>query len=189
MDQKNVLKYLKLFSLGFIITSLIEFIDVILLSTVIRMNIYGYNLTLFEVFFNTGLLPIESSFLLIFLMITPLIFIALGLVIFKRAKRDIFEMKILSKFILVIGLFLLLGSFIKMVYTVFLGNSELDLNGSLKFEQALYNPLITPFIGAVMWIYLYSITAGYLISGLIFGGVGLKWILTIEKENSLKIKS
>ena len=182
MNQKVVIKYLKLFSLGFIITSLIELIDVILLSTIIRMNIYGYNLSLVEVLFKTGLLPIESSFLWIFLMIIPCIFTLLGFVIFRNAKKDELDSNALSKFILVIGLFFLLGSFIKMAYIVFFGNNRLDLIGSIKFEHALYNPLITPFIGAVMWIYLYSITAAYLISGLIFSGVGLKWILIIERK-------
>jgi len=187
MNQKVVLKYLKLFGLGFIIVSLIEFIDIILLSTVIKTSINGDNLTLIQLLFETGLFTIDSAFLWIFLMIIPFIFIALGFILIKIVKKENLDRSILSKDILIIGLFLLVGSFIKMVYVVFLANTKLNLGSPVKFQHLLYNPLITPFIGAVMWIYLYSVTGAYLISGLIFGGVGLKWILIIEKERSLKI--
>ncbi|MFX1588880.1 MAG: hypothetical protein ACFFC1_12040, partial [Promethearchaeota archaeon] len=175
-----------LFGLGFIIVSLIEFIDIILLSTVIRMNMDGDNLSLIQVLFNTGLITIDGAFLWIFLLITPFIFIALGFILIKLAKKEILNRSILSKDILLIGLFLLVGSFIKMVYIILLANIKLNLGIAVELQQVMYNPLITPFIGAVMWIYIYGTTGGYLISGLIFGGVGLKWILIIEKEKHLK---
>ncbi|MFX1357957.1 MAG: hypothetical protein ACFFA8_11835 [Promethearchaeota archaeon] len=187
MNQKLILKYLKLFGLGFIIVSLIEFIDIILLSTVIRMNMDGDNLSLIQVLFNTGLITIDGAFLWIVLMIIPFIFIALGFILISLAKKENLNRSILSKDILLIGLFLLVGSFIKMVYIILLANIKLNLGITVELQQVMYNPLITPFIGAVMWIYIYGTTSGYLISGLIFGGVGLKWILIIEKEKPLKI--
>jgi hypothetical protein len=182
MKQELVLKYLKISSIGFIIVSLLEFIDIILLSTAIRMYISGSYLTLIDILFTTGVLPIESTFLWVFLMIFPCIFIGLGFILFRIAQKEKFKSNLLSKFILLIGLLFILGSFIKIVYMIFLGNTKLNLSGSIEFQQALYNPLITPFIGAVMWIYLYSTVLVYLTCGLIFGGVGLKWILLIEEE-------
>ncbi|MFX0059881.1 MAG: hypothetical protein ACFE85_18860 [Candidatus Hodarchaeota archaeon] len=186
MNQKFILKYLKLFSIGFIVVSFIEFIDIILLSIVIKMEINGDNLPLIEIFFNTGLLPIHGSFLWVFLIIIPCVFVAFGFILFRSARKDRHDINTLSKFILVIGLFLLLGSFIKISYMILLANTKLNLGSSIEFQQALYNPLITSFGGGAMWIFLYAVGFSYLISGLIFGGVGLKWILILEKENQIE---
>jgi len=35
-----------------------------------------------------------------------------------------------------------------------------------------------------MWIYFTVVTSCFLISGLIFGGIGLKWMLLIQEEET-----
>jgi hypothetical protein len=52
----------------------------------------------------------------------------------------------------------------------------------------LYSPSITPVIGAIMWVYLTIVISCFLVSGLIFGGVGLKWMLLIQEEKETSNK-
>ena len=103
--------------------------------------------------------------------------------IFTVANKNTLDDKILAKFLLLIGLFLIIGGFITMNFIVLLGNSTINTGlTTIKFRNALYTPSITPVIGAIMWFYFPFVVSCFLISGLIFGGIGLKWLLLIEEK-------
>ena len=182
MERKTVFKWLRLFGLGFTLISVVEIIDLLLLGSIIEINLESQQINLFELFFFSGMVPIHGIFLFLFLLIVPFGFTALSLAIFKIAKDEMLDNRTLSKFIFIIGMVLLLGTFVKLEYIILLGKTELNVPLPISFQLALYDPTTTPFIGAVLWIFPIGVACGFLISGLIFGGVGLKWILLLENE-------
>lgn len=121
----------------------------------------------------------------IFLLCVICGFIALSYSIFKVAKKDTIENLTLAKFLLLIGLFLIIGGFIKTNFTVLLGNFSINTGlTTVTLQDALYTPTITPIFGAIMWLYFTVVVSCFLVSGLIFGGIGLKWMLLIQEEKS-----
>jgi len=182
MDRQVVIKYLKRFSIGFIIISIIEIVDLILLSTIIEINIDAQTVNMIELLLNSAWISFHGIFLLFFLLIIPFGFAAIGLAIFMISRRENLDDFMLAKFIMMTGLIFLLGSFIKAEYIVLLSDTELTLSVPVSFQNILYNPSNTPFIGAVMWIYPMSLFCVFLTSGMIFGGIGLKWFLIIDRE-------
>ena len=187
MEREAVLKWLKIFSVIFLILSIVELLDLILFSSLITLNLDGSQYSIINLIFQSGFMTIHSMLLWIILLCVICLFIVLSLSIFRVAKKNKIENYILAKFLLLIGLFLIIGGFIKTNFIVLLGNS--NINTSItpvnKFQNALYAPTITPTIfGAIMWIYFTVVISSFLVSGLIFGGIGLKWMLLIQEESS-----
>jgi len=84
-----------------------------------------------------------------------------------------------------IGMFFLISGFIKLFSIYILANSVIQYNSSsIVFQTALYTDSITPFLGAVMWIYISAVTMSILVSGLFFGGIGLKTMLKMEEKST-----
>jgi hypothetical protein len=191
MERKVVLKWLKIFSASFLILSIVELLDLILFSFLINLNLDGTHYNVFSVIFQSGFMTIHAKLLWIILLCVICSYIVLSLSIFKVAKKNIIESHTFAKFLLLIGLFLVIGGFIKTNFVVLLGNSYINMGiTNIKFQHALYTPSITPVIGAIMWVYFTFVISCFLTSGLIFGGVGLRWMLLIqekeEKETSNK---
>jgi len=170
--------------MGFLLISILEIVDLILLSTIIMVNIEAQTVNMIELLLNSAWISFHGIYLLFFLLIIPFGFAAIGLAIFIISKRDSLDDFTLAKFIIVIGLIFLIGSFIKAEYLVLLSGTELTLSIPISFQEILFNPSNTPFIGAVMWIYPMIIFCVFLTSGMIFGGIGLKWFLIIDREKS-----
>ena len=53
---------------------------------------------------------------------------------------------------------------------------------SYNFIEIIFNFSITPLFVAIMWLYLIVVVATMIISGLIFGGVGLQWFLKLQDD-------
>ena len=53
---------------------------------------------------------------------------------------------------------------------------------SYKFIEIIYNFSITPVFVAIMWLYINIVAATIILSGLIFGAVGLQWFLNLRNE-------
>lgn len=184
MERKVVLKWLSIFSVSFFILSIVELLDLIIFSTVITMDLDG-PLTIFNVIFLSGFMSIHAPLLWIFLLCVICAFIALALSIYKVAKKQIIENYNLAKFMLLIGLFFVIGGFIKMSFITILGNNIISTGlTTITFQNAIYSPSITPVIGALMWIYFIVVVCSFLISGMIFGGYGLQWMLLIQDEEA-----
>ncbi len=196
MEREVVLKWLKIFSVSFFILSIVELLDLILFSFLINLTLDSVQYNIFSVIFQlrvnyTSVMTAHAMLLWIVLLCVICSFIVLSLSIFKVAKKNTIESPTLAKFLLLIGLFLIIGGFIKTNFIVLLGNSPitywveaLSMYTTITLQNALFSPSITPILGAIMWDYFTVVTSCFLISGLIFGGVGLKWMLLIQEEET-----
>jgi hypothetical protein len=122
----------------------------------------------------------HAALLWIILLCIFIGYIVLSYSIFTVAKKNTIDNKILAKFLLLIGLFLIIGGFITMSFLVLLGNSTID---SGLTTVIFHNSSV---IGGIMWTYFIFVVYCLLISGLIFGGIGLKWTLLIQEEETYK---
>jgi hypothetical protein len=186
MERKAVNKWLKIFSISFLILSIVSLVDLILFSSIINVFIDSQNLTILTIIFQSGLMSFHAMLIWIILFVIFCGFIVFSYSIFKVANKNTIKDEILAKFLLLIGLFLIIGGFITMNFIVLLGKTYINsVPTPITFQNALYSPSITPIIGAIMWMYFSFFIYCFLISGMIFGGIGLKWMLLIqEKENS-----
>ena len=196
MERKVVLKWLKIFSVSFFILSIIELLDLILFSSLINLTLDIPQYSIFNVIFQSGFTTIHAMLLWIILLCVICSFIVLSLSIFKVAKKNTIESPTLAKLLLLIGLFLIIGGFIKTNFIVLLGNSPitywveaLSMYTTITLQNALFSPSITPILGAIMWVYFTVVTSCFLVSGLIFGGIGLKWTLLIQEEETTDNKT
>jgi len=185
MERKVVIKWLKIFSSSFLILSLVGLINLILFSTIINLTLDSQQFTILPIIFQLGFMSFHAGLLWIVLLCIFCGFIVLSFSIFKVAKNNTLDDTILAKFLLLIGLFLIIGGFITMNFIVLLGNSTINTGiTNIMFQNALYSPSITPIFGAIMWWFFTVVIYSFLVSGLIFGGVGLKWMLLIQEEES-----
>jgi len=185
MERKVVLKWLKIFSVSFFILSIVELLDLILFSFLINLTLDSVQYNIFSVIFQSGFMTAHAMLLWIVLLCVICSFIVLSLSIFKVAKKNTIKNDILAKFLLLIGLFLIIGGFIKTNFIVLLGNGYISTGiFNITFQDALFSLSIPPIIGDLMWIYFTVVTSCFLVSGLIFGGIGLKWILLIQEEET-----
>jgi len=183
MERKVVIKWVKIFSISFLILSLLGLVDLILLSTLINLTLDSEQFTIITIIFQSGFMTFHAMLLWIVLLSIFCGFIALSYSIFKVVSNNTIGDKIFAKFLLLIGLFLIIGGFITMSFIVLLGESTINTGSTtIIFQEALLSPSITPVIGAIMWFYFPFVVSCFLISGLIFSGIGLKWLLLIEEK-------
>jgi hypothetical protein len=190
LERKAVLKWLKIFSIAFFLLSIVELLDLILFSTLLNLNLDGSQYNVFYIILQSGFMTIHASLLWIFLLCVICGFIVLSYSLFKVGRKDAIENQTLAKFLLLIGLFLIIGGFIKTNFIILLGNSHINTGiTDITLQNALYTPSITPLFGMLMWFYFTVVTSCFLISGLIFGGIGLKWMLLIQEEKAANNQS
>ena len=183
MDRNSVLRLLKIFTFAFIIILLLELIDLFLFGNII-ITLEGEDIPLTRILFSSEFLSFTDTLIYVLLIITSFLFLALSLFLLKLILKGNMEDIRLSKIILMVGLLLLVGNFVKLEYIFFLTNSTIiyPLSTTYTFIQIIYDHSITPIFGAIMWIYLTVVSACLIISGLIFGGVGLQWFLKLENK-------
>ncbi len=190
MERKVVIKWLKIFSISFLILSLSGLVNFILFSTIINVTLDSQQYTILTIIFQSGFMTFHAALLWIVLLSIFCGFIVLSYSIFKVANNNTIKETVLSKFLLLIGLFLIIGGFITMNFIVLLGNSTINTGiTNITFQEALYSSIHTPIFGAIMWNYFIVVIYCFLVSGLIFGGIGLKWMLLIQEEESTKNQS
>ena len=184
MERKKILTWMGFFGLSFIILSVLELVVFFLFYMGVPMDLSGNINPIINVILYSGLMTPHASLLMIISFIVILIFFCLGYFVFNAARKKKLKDFDLSRFWLVIGLFLILGGFIKMEFLVLLARST--IMGSIPdveiFHDALFNITITPLIGPILWYFFSVFVCYFLISGLIFGGVGLKWYLDIQEN-------
>lgn len=185
MKRHLVLRYLKLWNLGFCLVSGFEIIAFIILSFFIPVNINSQEYTILSLLFTSGLATIHLPLLWILLFTSIVILIIFAVIILILVNNEKIQNIIYARILLSSGFFLLVTNFIKVETIYILSKSILDPSGtSLIFELILYNPANTPFLGAALWIYFMASACVYFISGLVFAAIGLKWIQLLEKERS-----
>ena len=186
MERKTIIKWLKIFSISFLIISIVGLVDLILFSSVISVTLDSQQYNILSIIFQEGFMSFHAMLLWIVLLSIFSSFIVLSYSIFRVANNDTVDNNILAKFILLIGLFLIIGGFITMNLIVLLGNSHIWTGlTNVTFQNAIYAPSITPIFGAIMWMYFTIAISCFLVSGLIFGSIGLKWMLLIQEEETI----
>lgn len=187
MDHKKVIKFLTIIGYIFIIISYIEIIFFIALNFT-NFNYLDINpIHLSDFIYGSSYISLTGTILWIFLIISMICFLVLGFYIFRTAKFSKIESKSLAKLMVVIGMVVLIGAFVKMNFLVLLGKTDIStISGSISFQSALYDFDITPIIPGVFWIYFISVNCALMIGGLALTAVGIKYSLLIENPETQK---
>ncbi len=185
MKHNKILRFLQIVGLIFIILSLVEIVLFIVLHF-IPFTLNGDSLLLSEFVYSAEIIPLSGTLLWIFLITAMVCYLILGIFMYKIILSKTIESWSLAKYMVVIGMVILLGGFVKMNFLVLLGKTDITtLSGSIRFQTALYNPTITPIIAALVWIIYISINCYILIIGLCVTGIAIKWNLLQEEESEL----
>ena len=186
MEHKKVSKFLEIIGYIFMSLSIIEIYFVIALHY-ISFDIDGSQIPLSELIFSSNYFSLTVSVLWIFLIISMGCYAIVGFVMFKTFKNNKIKNELLAKLMVVFGMVILLGAFVKMDYLVLLGKTDISrLSGDISFQSALYDFDITPIFPAISWIYFISTTCCFMIAALIITTLGIKWTLLIEKPENTK---
>jgi hypothetical protein len=186
LEHKTIVKAIEIISAYLIILSIMELVFIVLLLLT-EVNVSPEILPLQELIFSSDFIDISGSILWVFLIICMVFFLILGIHMLRFALNNKIETKPLAKYLVVLGMVLLLGGFVKMDYLVLLGKTEIETAlGSMPFQSALYDNNITPLASGVIWVFFISVIICFLITGLIVTTAGIKWTLLIEREEPSK---
>ncbi len=161
--------------------SVVELLDLILFSTLINLTLDSSQYSIINIIFESGLMTPHAILLWIFLLCVICGFIVLSYSLFNVVKKDKIENHTLAKFLLLIGLFLIIGGFIKTSFITLLQNSIINTITPETLQHAIISQSL---FGSIMWIYFTLVAGCFLTSGLIFGAIGLKWMLLIQEEET-----
>lgn len=184
MEYKAVVKAIEIIGAYLIILSIVELVFIFALLF-IEFNVIPEIQPLAQLIFSSDFIDISGSILWVFLIICMVFYLILGIHMLRFALNNKIKTKSLAKYLVVLGMILLLGGFVKMDYLVLLGKTEIEtVSGSMPFQTALYDSTITPFIAGVFWVFFISVIICFLITGLFVATAGIKWTLLIEREKS-----
>jgi len=186
MKRSAVIKSLKIYAIIFMGVSAIELIFALLLALT-EVTIYGELLPISNIILDGDLIAIEGAFIWTFLIILMILFLILGISFIKIAKDTNLDSMKLAKFMAILGMLILIISFIKLEYIIIMQKIEVFYPSGEQadtFQALLYNPSITPFSAAALWIFFTAVVCGYLVLGIIMAAGGLKWMLEMEKQNT-----
>ena len=181
MEHRKVIKFLTIIGYIFIIISYIE------ISFFIALNFIDFNyleinpIPLSDFIYGSSYISLTGSTLWIFLIVSMLCFLVLGFYIFRTAKSSKIGSRSLAKLMVVIGMVVLIGAFVKMNFLVLMGKTDIStFYGPISFQSALYDFDITPIMPGVFWIYFISVNCALMFAGLVLTAIGIKWSLLIE---------
>jgi len=183
MERNIILKWLKIFSIGYIIIFIIELLNLILFSNLIIISIDSEQMTLSGLLFNSGYADVQLALLWILYGITSSAFLILGVALFRIAKRKKRQDQNLAKTLLTTGLFMIIASLFKFELIYLINKSLIDTGVfSVIFMNMIFNDSITPIVGTWMWFLFTIITLTVLVSSLIVSAVGLQWGILQYKQ-------
>jgi hypothetical protein len=189
MNHKKMIKFLKIIGIIFMSLSVIEIAFVISLNFT-EFDLNGSPILLIEFIYGSSYISLTGTVLWLFFISSIVIFLIVGFFIFKTAKKNTIDSKSLAKLMIVLGMAILLGAFVKMNYLVLLGKTSLSTgSGSVSFQTALYRFDITPLMPAIFWIFFISVNCFLLITALIITAFGIKWTQRIEQSETIKEES
>lgn len=181
MKHDKILRFLQIVGLIFIIVSLVEIVFFIVLHfTPFTLN--GDSILLSEFIYSAEIVDLSGTFLWIFLITAMVCYLILGIFMYKIIISKTIESWSLAKYMVIIGMVILLGGLVKMNFLVLLGKTEITtISDSIRFQTALYNATVTPIMPAIIWMVYISINCYILIIGLCVTGFGIKWTLLQEE--------
>ena len=184
MEYEAVKKWVQSFGLIFIISSIIELINTILLLNT-QVKFKGKTYTMQELFFSSGRLPPTTPYVFVFLVCSICCFLIFGFLLIKIVSKDI-DYRLMAKYILVLGVLTLLFSYIKLGYITYIERGSMCLNGEkITFQHFVwrYNTsIIGPYSLLIVWTFYTATVCAYLIIGLVLSGGGLSWLLELTKQ-------
>lgn len=183
MEHTKVLKFLQIIGLIFIIVSLVEIVFIIGMHfTPFTFN--GDSILLSEFIYAADIVPLSGTLLWIFLIIASICFLILGFFMYNVILSKKIESWPLAKYMVVLGMVILLGGFVKMNFLVLLGKINISTI-SESFQTAIYSLTYTPIMVNFLWTIFILINCSILIAGLCVTGIAIKWTLLQEQtENS-----
>ncbi len=186
MNHKKMIKFLEIIGIIFMGLSAIE-IEFVISLNFIEFVLNGSPILLSEFIYGSIYISLTGTVLWLFFISSIVIFLIIGLYIFKTAKKNTIESKSLAKLMIVLGMAILLGAFVKMNYLVLLGQTSLSTGGDpVSFQTALYRFDITPLMPAIFWTFFISVNCFLLITALIITAFGIKWTQVIEQSETKK---
>ncbi len=182
MKYEKVLKFLKIIGSIFMLISFVEIVFIILLNFV-YFTIDGDSYLLAEFVYSSSIFPFSGTILWLFLISSMVCYAIIGFFMLRVGSKTSIESIPLAKFLVVIGMVVLLAGFVKMNYFVLLGKTRITSTiTTITFQNALYNMNITPIMPAIIWVCFMSINIALLISGLVITAIGIKYTLLQEQE-------
>ncbi|MFX1374596.1 MAG: hypothetical protein ACFFA0_02180 [Promethearchaeota archaeon] len=187
MEHKKIIKFLLIIAYIYIGISFMELYFTILFNFTKFYYLDAESILFSGFIYRSSYISFTGSILWIFYNIAVICFLVLGIYIFMTAKTNKMESKSLAKFMVVLGMVVLIGAFVKMNFLVLLGKNKLStLFGSMAFQSALYDFEITQITPAIFWIFFISSNCAFMISALIITALGIKWTLLIENPENKK---
>jgi hypothetical protein len=184
MEYLAVKKWVQTFGFLIIILSIIELINTFLfLNTQVSIN--GDKIIIQKLIFSSKRLPITSSYIFIFLICTICIFLIMGFLLIRIITKKTLEHSLIAKYLLMLGVLIIIFAFIKMGYIAYLEKAQVDIGDqSISFKYFIwkYNTsIIGPFDLLINWTFYTAVVCCYLVIGLIMSGGGLNWMLELTK--------
>ena len=175
MDRAGVDKWFFLLSVGLMILTGIEIIIFIVFSTAIEITVDSQQFTIMNLIFTSGLMNFDGGVLWVVILITTCTYFVICLILCRIARKKKLADKVLGKSLLVLGVVLIMTAFMKMVYISLLARTEIT-PPSIDFQTAV----LTSPLAMTLWLYIIAVTCGFLLVGLIFGAMGIKWFSHVE---------
>ncbi|MFX1590667.1 MAG: hypothetical protein ACFFC1_21245, partial [Promethearchaeota archaeon] len=155
----------------------------VILMNFVFFTIDGSSYLLNEIIYSSTMFQFAGTLLWIFLISAMVCYAIIGLFMFKTGSKTDIESIPLAKFLVVIGMVVLLAGFVKMNYLVNLGKTRITSTvTTVTFQTALYDMNITPIMPGIFWVFFISANIAILISGLVITAVGIKYTLLQEQE-------
>lgn len=181
MKYEKVLKFLEIIGSLYIIISFTEIAYMILLNFT-PFILDGNTILLSEFVYASTIWPFSGTLLWLFVNISLICFLILGVFIFRLSSKNNVESNPLAKLLVVIGMINVLAGLVKMNFLVLLGKTNITTTfTTISFQSALYDPSTTGLLPAIFWIYFISVNCFYLITGLMITAVGIKYTLVLEE--------
>lgn len=140
------------------------------------LNLNSENILLYDHYFTSGTTHSFITLSWIALMMINILYIILSCLFFGLRFKNDLDNVVIAKYIIILGIVVLISSFTHMGYILVIANSQLNYNGMMiSFNTALLNQKITPFLALTFWVYFYAITCIYLCFGLIITAGGINW--------------
>jgi len=173
------------FGLGIVVLSILEIISIIILGITPQL-IDGSLMTMNELIYISGLFPLASTLIWIFLLLIICGFLILGLFLIFIVKKKNITIAYFAKYTIVIGILILIGAFNKMEYIHILQRTYVNIVPAVSFQSILTDPTFTPFYVLIYWNFFYVVICTYTVVALVIAAGGLNITLKLEKKKISK---
>lgn len=179
MDYKSS-QFLRFASAVIFILSILEIISIFTFLFT-SFNLRLQNIIFIELLLSNSF-PLKTKLVFLFFSVFIILALILSIIFYRFSFENMDELKY-SKYLLMIGVFIFVFSYIKLEYIVLMGDSSISiLTYIVRFEVALLTPSISPFYIAVIWNFFVIVICTYLTLAMILSGWALVDIIEKTKK-------